>query len=466
MNDRVTWWRTSFGWLAFGGAESPAAPQDLLDDVLRTALSSGARSWVVGFDHRRGAAEWARSLAERLAGPGKEVVLAAKPCPLSGVSLPLEKGEAEAGLVVTGLSEPVSYTGVVLLQDNSSAPRADGHVAAVSRGRVEAAAGTRANAIRESDFCHALLDSYRAVVHRRDLRRAQMQALIDANGGVTDRLLEQVLRDSAARVATIYGLPLSTFYNRPVLPQPGDLFELSLQVERGKWNLGLALSGGGDCLSVVDENGRPVDLGDLQLLLLDSVLRDDGPDALLLAEPVTRRAEDLARDAGVSTRRVHGDVWDVSRSLDRSGGTVGLGEFGQVLTADFPVPDAMFSALQLLNALGGRNARLSTWVDELRDRYGRSSLCWRDLDGKSNLDQVLTAASEVRVPGLGQAARTWLDQNEFGEIQAKWEVPETGAWVWLKRRANRVRLFAEATDSEAAQALLEAFESGLFERSA
>ncbi|NOZ57705.1 MAG: hypothetical protein GXO73_13060 [Calditrichaeota bacterium] len=333
----------------------------------------------------------------------------------------------------------------------------NGHFSDLPDERTEVTAGR----VQKSDFPGELLDFYRRNLSARLLRSAQLQVLIDAGGGVGDRLLEEVLHGTVARVATIYGLPLSTFYNRPVLPGPSDLFELSLQVERGKWHVGLSLSGGADSLTVLDENGRCLDPGDLQLLLLESVLQDASQTPVLLSEGVTWRAESVVRQRGAAATRVRNGVWGVSAALVTGTGDerIGLGELGQVLTPDLPVPDATFAALRFLQGLARRRMPLSEWVEEVQRRYGRSALRWRQVAADVAGVRNLAGVAELEVPGLGQLERVRSSGVEDGPMEGKWSADGGHTWVWALGGAGRFLLVAEASDPEGAEALLDRVES-------
>lgn len=450
----AVWCRGSYGWMVCPSTPEEELPDDLQAEILRACLDRGANRWAVGFDHRSGARSWAERLATELATRGHNVVLATQACPLAGPALAIQLGTAEAALVVTGLSEPVDCTGIVVIPVSKS-PRLPQRVGAAH------AQDAAADRVSRRDFRSDLLNFYRGLARTRELRSAQLQVLIDANGGVGDRLLEEVLRDNVARVATIYGLPLPTFYNRPVLPQGSDLFELSLQVGRGKWHLGIALSGGGEALAVVDEKGTPVDPGDLQLLLLESALRQRAQTTVLVSEGVTRRAERLARQERVTLRRVTAGMWGVSAAVATEGsdGRIGLGELGQLLTGKVSVPDGIFSALVLLQGLARKRVPLSEWVEDVRRRLGRSRLVWRLMPHDEASGRRLTNFDVLEVPGFGRLEKVLQVELGDTQIEAKWTADKGDVWIWILGSAGRLRVFAEAPEAGAAEALLGRVES-------
>jgi hypothetical protein len=213
---------------------------------------------VLAFDHTK---DWSRFLAaagEALtAGKTRGIVLE-RPAALPVVAHGCRLSGAGA---LHFCSSPLASRCVgirFLLPDGSPAPESVAEK--IQRAASDAPATSGGASLIRAEFLPSYMEWARKLVGASSLRKMHLRLLVDACGGLGDRVLEALLGAALDRLHTIYGLPLPNFFHRTPIPMPKEARELGAQVQRGRWSGGILLSGDASGLGLVDRNGDWVPL--------------------------------------------------------------------------------------------------------------------------------------------------------------------------------------------------------------
>jgi len=320
------------GWFWLDSADPrPGSLAGVVRAFAQHLLSSGCDRLLIGFDHTMGpdhVVDLAAGAARRL---GLDVRVADRPCPLPALAHACSSYAAAGLYFCASQATPERAHGLRFLLPGGTAtpPEVIQHIASMT-ARDASVAGT-ARSVPRFDPLGPYLAELGSLLDRSSLRRARLRILIDAAGGVVDRLLERLLAEDLEKVNTIYGTPLRHFYHRRALAIPSESLELAMQVSRGRWRAGLLLSGDGTGVGVVDEHGNWVPLDGLLATAGEFGLGGEGL-RLVVEDGLAQEAAETNEDRGNSERIVR------LRPLGR----VSWGNRG---------PDGIATALRLVNWL-------------------------------------------------------------------------------------------------------------------
>jgi phosphomannomutase len=270
--------------------EAVFAADFTLDAVRRRgaalSVSLAERGWscLVGFDTRFMGQSFARALYLDMQAGGAHVIMASGPTPLPAIHHALDQRVADVALVVTARNRPYFQNGLALI-----GPPASGLSLAPAEGEPAPASfppPAEQPAEPRPDLRAAYLDALRIALDLDLIRRVTMTIFVDAMGGTTAGAVPALLGEGGqTRAIEINRDPDPLFGRVPPLPAEAGLNRLKKLVRESDSHLGLALSGDGTALGVVDKNGEQIDPFEITLLLAGYLARQHRQRGVVVLPP-------------------------------------------------------------------------------------------------------------------------------------------------------------------------------------
>jgi len=273
--------------------------------------------------------------------------------------------------------------------------------------------------------------------------RAPIVALdcVHGAGGV---VVPELLRRLGCRVVGL-GLDADGLFPRDPEPVPVNLGDLSKIVRESGAEIGMAVDPDGDRLALVDGAGTPVGEDWTLALAAEYVLgHRTGPLVTNLSS--SRSIQEVAENAGVSFYRAPvGEARVASRMIEVGAAVGGEGNGGVMLPDLNLTRDAAVAAALVLSLLAERNATLES-ILEGRTRY---HMVKRKV-------QRAGRDSEALYEGLRAAVPDGATENTEDGLRMDWSASRE--WLHVRPSGTEpvLRVIAEATTRERAEALAEA----------
>jgi phosphoglucosamine mutase len=333
--------REYFGTDGVRGVVGETLTTDLVERLGKAAALWCDRGRIfVGRDTRGSGLELEEAFAAGIASAGGTAVLAGV-LPTPAVALL----RLDLAAVISASHNPPEYNGVKFF-DREGRKLTDG-----AEEEIEALLDAPSQGGGEIDRVEVAADSYLDhVLQRFGIDLSGLRIALDCANGAYAGLAPQAFEQLGARVTTIGNEPDGTNIN--VGCGATDLRALSLVVQEGGFDLGIAFDGDGDRMLAVDERGEPVD-GDQILAVLALELGVEGVAVTTMTNVGFHR---LMEERGI--RVVVTDVGDryVLEALRREGMLLGGEQSGHLIWLDGHVTgDGLVAALLLCRALGGRH---------------------------------------------------------------------------------------------------------------
>jgi mannose-1-phosphate guanylyltransferase/phosphomannomutase len=298
---------------------------------------------------------------------------------------------------------------------------------------------------------HRVLDDYandvEAEINMDAIRHASPRLVIDAGGGPSVGVLSMIMGRLGLDALTVGAAMDEDAAADPTPHREAALRRLSGLVVSSGARLGARLGPTGERLSIVDELGNVIEDGRMLLILLDlmAAARHHGS----VAVPVTtsRLAEQVAAYHGISVRRIGAGSAALAAATEANDVILagdGRGRF--VLPALGPGPDAVSALMMLLALMADTDMTLS------------------QLNARIPATTVLSRRIPVAWHRRGAAMRSVRQQADADRIDALDGiriVEPDDSWCLVLPEDDQASftLFAEASEAEAAAALLDRWQA-------
>ena len=301
------------------------------------------------------------------------------------------------------------------------------------------------------DYVEGLLAS----IDRESIAAADLTVAIDPGNGAGALTSPAFYRRLGCDVVTVHATPDGRFPGRPPEPVPEHLDDLKRLVVAADADLGIAHDGDADRAIFVDETGRYIE-GDASLAALaDRALGFD--DRTVAAVNVSQRLVDVCVDAGAKLELTPIGATHIitrTRELRAAGHDVPIAGEGNggVFFPDYRlVRDGAYIGAKFLELVADRPA--SEIVEPFRAYHNvRRNLTY---DADDERDAML-AAAEQYAESVTDAELSTIDgyRLDYGD-----------AWVLVRPSGTepKIRIYAEARDSDRARSLADAVEDAVLD---
>jgi phosphomannomutase len=415
---------------------------------------------VVGYDARFLSRAFAETTAEVLGNAGIHVKLASSIATTPMVSLAVKKLKAAGAVIITASHNPAQYNGFKI-RGEFAGPAYPEQVAKVEEELQEVLRQNKRQlkkslsqlgeegTVETINLSKIYLNEIRAKVDLKAIRGARLRILYDAMFGAGQGVLQQLVPN----ISTMHNEFNPSFGGIRPEPMAENLIDLSKEVRRGKFDIGLATDGDADRVGAVDEKGKFVDSHRMFALLLKYFvevkhLRGEVAKSLSVTQMINKMCDRYGlplHETPVGFK--HLCKLMVERNVliagEESGG---IGIRGHV-----PERDGILVGLLLCEIMAKRKMSLSALVQELFDEYGEHYF--------NRIDLHITETEKQRIMRKFNKRITQIAGEKVIRVRAidGFQYFVDGGWLLVRPSGTEplIRFYAEADRKNKVQKLLD-----------
>lgn len=409
---------------------------------------------LVGHDTRAGAHHHAEVAAGVLAGWGLRPQVSAGPCPLPALGWAASRRDEVCGALMIGASgAPADFQGLCirsglgLIETDEFLDEVEVH--------VPSRPSTEPGEFGETSVVEPYARELARLVEGDAPAASGLKVVVDPMYGTGRGILAGLLRGMGVEVVEIHGEEREDFagiHPRPVEPW---LDECERAVVETGAACGLVLDGDADRLGLVDERGRFVTPHRMAPLVLEEVVRRQGPGRVAVQLNGSAYVRRQAARLGCHVTQVPIGFVRTYREMARPDGIMAVGEGGGIAVPSHLLErDGIYVALLLVGLIARRGMPLSALVDELEDELGHLEFGQQDL----RLDSAQVQAFRNLLPGLNPATVCGMEPVAVSHADGLRLQMEDDSWLLVRpsRSEPLVRVYAEAPTAARRDELLRA----------
>lgn len=261
------------GWRAIIGEDYTFDNVRRLSQAVADYFGPGKKA-AVGYDSRFMSASFAQAVSEVLSANGIEVILSDRLIPTPTLSWTVKNRRLDFGVMITASHNPAEYNGFKLKSSNGGAAGLE-----LTRGiekrlgasevkyalnpvrncratgkEKEVSNGVNSN-IRKDDLTSSYIRFIRSYLDFKKLKVQKFKVLVDAMYGSGDSYIAEILKGTGIRLEFIRNSVNPSFAGGRPEPLEDNLTELKQRMKQEGFDIGIALDGDADRLSVVGKDG-------------------------------------------------------------------------------------------------------------------------------------------------------------------------------------------------------------------
>jgi phosphomannomutase len=423
---------------------------------------NGRTGVMIGYDTRFGSPQFARLVADVIAGAGIPVKLANDYTPTPAVSLAVKRQKAAGGVMVTSSHNPWNWNGVKFkAKFGGSATPAIMKQVEDELHAGAAPSGNRAN-IEEVDFKQAHIDAMCKFADLDLIAKAKFKFAIDSMYGSGRGVIARIFGERGIEYVAIRQEvnPLFPGINPEPIEPHVDL--LRKTVIKEKCHAGLATDGDADRIGAMTEDGTFVDAHKCFAVLTRWMLeRKKWPGDVVRAFNTTGMVDRIAAKHG---RKLHecpiGFKYIADLMMDHDIVIGGEESGGIGYSRYLPERDGLLNSLLLANVMAEEHKPLGELVADLQREFGPHYFGRRDLHIPEALKQ--NAIQRARGDSATKVGRyNVLKKETMDGVKIFLDAPKdgNGAVPWILFRASGteplLRLYSEAASPDLVTEILE-----------
>ncbi len=336
-----------------------------------TALASQRGRCLIAFDTRFLSHLFAQTIALDLAEQGVNTLLATTPTPLPAIHYALDRQQADCALYVSARNHPYYMGGLLLIADEKSGLRIDPSSAPLAPVPFPPAISPEPTI----DLRALYLETLRNIIDLDVIRRLPMTFFVDAMAGTTAGLVTGLLGESGqTRAIEINREPDPLFARGTPQPFAASLNRLRKLVRESDSHLGMALSGDGTAVAIVEPGGELLEPFEAGLILAGYLASHHRQRGLVIAPPPGPNSPLVAQP-----KHVH--AWQESTGLKLSLRAEGEASDRQAVLEMTPTgevtinrwshcPDGLLAGMLMCEAIARTSGGLRALHAALRAHFG------------------------------------------------------------------------------------------------
>ena len=422
---------------------------------LKSNLSEGERTLIVGHDSRFMGEKFAAVAADIAGRKGFHVLLCENPTPTPTISHAIRIKKAVGGLNFTASHNPPEYQGIKFsTADGAPAlPEITKQIEEIILNKPNVP-DTDGGSIKSYDARPAYLDDLKTKIKFDLIAAAKGRYAYDALWGTGRGYLDKILRDNGLEVETIHDWRDVTFGGRS--PEPGEnhLDELRETVTSKGLTLGLATDGDADRFGIIDSNGDFITPNQLVALLTDYLAESRGwTNGVARSVATTHLVDRVAASRGLKLYETPVGFKFIGELINKDEIILGGEESaGLSIKGHYPEKDGILACLLAAEAVAARGKNLTEQLKELTNRIGnlesgRIGVKLTDEIARSLKEKLAGEPSEMGGRKIEKINR--MDGVKF--------IFEGGSWMLMRPSGTEplVRIYAETENTQDLEVLLE-----------
>jgi phosphomannomutase len=422
------------------------------------------KSVVIGYDCRFGGEMFAKESAMVFADNGIHVILSDGFVSTPMISLAANMKQVGLGIILTASHNPPSYNGFKI-KANYGGPATPQTVSEIEDlipdTPVELAQTFDKyffELIEKEDFENIYLDHCRNNFNMEALESMSSNLLYDAMFGAGRKVVAKLLPDSNI----IHGDENPGFLGRAPEPILKNLPEASEMLkENENLTIGLATDGDADRIGFFDENGRFVDSHHLILLLIEYLVDHKNMSGKVVKSfSVSDKVGKLCELKGLETITTKIGFKYICEYMVEDDVLIGAEESGGIaIKGHIPERDGVWMGLVLMEYAAKTGKTISQLIEEVYAKVGKFAVERYDLHINNDLKlSIVDNCKQNKYDSFGEYEVERVEDTDGFKFHLGNET-----WVMIRPSGTEpvLRVYAEATDSDAAFAILEATKAAI-----
>ncbi len=422
------------------------------------------KSVVIGYDCRFGGEMFAKESAMVFADNGIHVILSDGFVSTPMISLAANMKQVGLGIILTASHNPPSYNGFKI-KANYGGPATPQTVSEIEDlipdTPVELAQSFDKyffELIEKEDFEKLYLDHCRKNFNMEALESMSSSLLYDAMFGAGRKVVAKLLPDSNI----IHGDENPGFLGRAPEPILKNLPEASEMLkENENLTIGLATDGDADRIGFFDENGRFVDSHHLILLLIEYLVDHKNMSGKVVKSfSVSDKVGKLCELKGLETITTKIGFKYICEYMVEDDVLIGAEESGGIaIKGHIPERDGVWMGLVLMEYAAKTGKTISQLIEDVYAKVGKFAVERYDLHINNDLKlSIVDNCKQNKYDSFGEYKVERVEDTDGFKFHLGNET-----WVMIRPSGTEpvLRVYAEATDSNAAFAILEATKAAI-----
>ena len=416
------------GWRAIIG-------EDYTFDNVRACAASAAmyvkkrgladRGMIVGYDARFASEDFARAVAEVVAGHGIKVALSSVLCPTPVVSFSIIDRKAGGGIVITASHNPWRWNGFKYKPEygGSASPEVVAEIEAplpelVGRAvpRMDFEQAKRDGLVEMFDARAPYLRQLAKLVDVGRLKSAGLNVAYDAMYGTGAGYITELLAGGATKVMELHGDRNPVFPGMHA-PEPiaRNLDDLASVMGQGGYDVGIATDGDADRVGIADERGNFINQLQVFGLLAYYLLEVRGErGAIVKSITTTAMVQRLGELYGVPVHETQVGFKFLGPKMMETDALIGGEESGGYgFRGHVPERDGILAGLYMLDFMARTGKRPSELLAELYAKVGPHYYDRLDVVLKpEDRDAIWKRAEQARPDAIAGMPVTSIDTTD------------------------------------------------------
>ena len=419
------------------------------------------RQAVVGYDRRFLSDQFARCVAEVLAGNGFSVTLTSEPTPTPAVSLAVKTHRAIGGVMITASHNPPAFNGFKLKTHygGSAEPLVcQGVEALLDRPPVRA--GLPADALKQKRILIKSIRSvhYAAVKRLVDfplIANSRLRVAHDALFGVGAGCFDELLAGTTCKVTTLNAEHNPSFGGLNPEPIPRNYGPSAAFLRRHPHDICLVTDGDADRIGGMDGRGNPLSTHQLICLLLHHfIVNRKGRGRVVKALTTTSMVDRMCAAHGLELVETSVGFKYIAAEMLKGGVLLGFEESGGIgFPGHIPERDGILAGMMLLELLATGRKSVNRLIADLEKQFGPHR--YARIDAHFALEKRAALMDFCRNHPPPRLLRSPLTEvKSFDGVKF---IAADGSWLMLRGSGTEpiLRIYAEAGSDAAAERLLQ-----------
>ena len=372
------------GWRAIIGEDYTFDNLRIVGQAVADYFGPGKKA-AVGYDSRFMSGRFAQLVSEVLSANGIEVLLSDRLIPTPTLSFTVKNRRLDFGVMITASHNPAEYNGFKLKASSGGAAGLELTQEVEKRLRVSEVKYSAHSNIKKEDLTRDYIKFIRSYIDFKKLKVQKFKVLVDAMYGSGDSYIAGILKGTGIRLEFIRNSVNPSFGGGRPEPLENNLAELKHRVKEDGFDIGIALDGDADRLSVVGAGGvfiHPQKI--LGLLALHLNQGRGWPGGIVKTIAGTTMIDNIAKFLGIKLYETPVGFKHISSLMEQEDILVGGEEAGGMGVKGYiPERDGTVAGLLLLEMMAYRNKPISKILEAMEKQFGKYYYLRNDLQLKS-----------------------------------------------------------------------------------
>ncbi|MFA5410485.1 MAG: phosphoglucomutase/phosphomannomutase family protein [Candidatus Omnitrophota bacterium] len=439
------------GWRAVIAENYTFENLKIISQAVADYLGKGKKV-AVGFDTRFMSDSFARVSAEVLKDNGITVILSDRPVPTPALSFCVKSRKLDLGVMITASHNPAEYNGFKIKTPSGGAagPEVTQDIESrLGKTPVREDGNALPGEIKTEDLTADYVKFIRSYIDIKRIKNKNFKVLVDAMHGSGDSFIARILKGTKIRLEFMRNEINPSFGGRRPEPIEQNLAELKKRVEKGKFDLGIALDGDADRIAAVAPKGvfiHPQKILGLLALHLHQDRHWSG--GIVKTICGTAMIDRIAGFLKVKLYETPVGFKYISELMEKEDIVAGGEEAGGMGVKGYiPERDGTVAGLLLLEMMAYRNKDILKILEEAEKRFGRYYYVREDLGLKERIEPK---KENFPMELLGKKV---IQVKDYDGVKL---VCEDASWLMFRASGTEpmMRIYAEAKSLARAKELL------------